>query len=133
MSDSRSNTFVRKAFYSNPPGADATSEEWLAWAAKDDRKAAAAKAAYTKSFEQQECPTWLEGETVTTKQNGVHRSTSLVGFTGSAEEGTCRVERAVEAGQEHHVALVSMEKARNRRGGTKSGKSARRRKNKKRR
>lgn len=124
-------TFVRKDFYSEPPASGAGVEEWTNWAAKDDRKAAAAKAQYTKSFNQQECPSWLVGETVVTKQNGVHTQSTLVGFTGSADAGDCQAEVAVQPGQEHHIALVDMEAHRNRRGGSKSGKSARRRKNRK--
>lgn len=126
-------TFVRQDFYIEPPAQDASPEEWAEWARKDDRKAAAAKAQYTKSFQQQEVPTWLAGESVVIKQNGVHKQTSLVGFTGDAEEGTCQAEAAGPAKQEHHIALVSMEAERNKRGGIRKGKSARRRKNKKRR
>lgn len=125
-------TFIRRDFYLEPPSSkDATPEEWAAWAKKDDRKAAAAKAQYTKSFQQQEAPAWLAGETVVTKQNGVHRESTLVGFTGSVDEGTCQAEVAVKARQEHHIALVNMEATRHRRGGTRKGKSARRRANKK--
>ena len=46
-----SSTFVRKAFYSDPPAKGATPAEWAEWADKDDRQAAADKAAYTKGLD----------------------------------------------------------------------------------
>lgn len=124
-------TFVRKDFYVTPPAADASPEEWEQWIKRDDRKARAHKAAYTKSFEQLEAPESLQS--VTRKIGGVHRQVSPIAFVGG-EEGSHDTDLFVEAQQDTHIALIGMEQNRNRRGpGSRKGKSSRRHRNKKKR
>ena len=132
------NCFVRKDFYIDPPAKNASPEEWQAWLQADKRKAAAAKAQYTKSFEQvTEAPEWLAGnaDMVTVKRDGVHTQGTIVGFTGSAEEGTLQVERVCpkplpDSLIELKSKVLDLELTRHKRGGNRNGKSARRRKNK---
>jgi hypothetical protein len=132
------NSFVRKDFYIDPPAKNASPEEWAAWLEADKRKAAAAKAAYTKSFEQTtEAPEWLAGnqDMFTVKRDGKHTQGTIVGFSGSAEEGTLQVERVCpkpmpDALMDLKTKVLDLELTRNKRGGSRSGKSARRRKNK---
>lgn len=125
-------TFVRQDFYIDPPSADADPKEWAEWLKRDNRKAAAAKAAHTKSLEYADTPEEFQSGSMR-KVGGVWRQSVAVGFNGSAEEGTCTVEPVMEATQEKATILSAMEENRNKRGGSKSGKSARRHKNRKRR
>ena len=124
------NSFIRKDFYVDPSG-NKTEADWKEWIKADDKKAAADKAAYTKSFEHTEAPEWMQPNTNTVGGDGVHRQAVGIGFTGSKEDNTIAVERAVDADQEKVISLARMEAARNKRGGSRKGKSARRRKNKK--
>lgn len=125
-------TFVRKDFYIQPPAKDAPPEEWAEWLKKDTRKAAAHKAAYTKSLEHADIPEEFQASTMR-KVGGVWRQSTAIGFVGDVEDDTCSAEPMVEAGQDRKVILSDMETTRNKRGGTRKGKSARRHKNKKRR
>jgi hypothetical protein len=138
------NTFVPKPFYIEPPAKDATVEEWNAWLERDKRKAAAAKAAHTRSLEQAEVPTWLgnsevwqSGGMTDRVVGGVHTQDELVGFTGDVEEGTCTPEAVCpmpgpEALVDIKAAFLDVASRDHKRAGSRKGKSARRRKNKKR-
>ena len=96
-------TFVRKDFYVTPPAKDSTPEEWATWLKQDQAKAKAAKAAFTRSLKAQEMPAHLNG-TATRKINGVWRSTTAIGFTGSVEDGTGQAEAIIEPNQERDIA-----------------------------
>jgi len=124
-------TFVRKDFYIQPPEKDATPEEWAKWLKKDNRKAAAHKAAHTRSLVHEEVPEEYQAGT-TRKINGVWKQVPAVGFSGDGEENV-QVQPIVEDTQEQVAILKRMEQYRNIRGGTRKGKSARRHANKKRR
>lgn len=124
--------FIRQDFYIEPPKAGASTQEWNEWIKRDNRKAAAAKAQHTKSLDFHDRPEEF-AESTTRKVNGRWVQTTAIGFVGDAEEGTCEAEAIVDAKQEHHLSLVRMEATRHTRGNKSKGKSARRRKNKKRR
>ena len=125
------NCFVRKDFYIDPPKETATPKEWFEWAKKDDRKARAAKAAHTRSLEHSEVPEEFQSGAMM-KVGGVWRQSVAIGFSGDADsEGGCNVQPIVESDQEKIAILHRLEMNRNKRGGTKSGKSARRRANRK--
>jgi hypothetical protein len=123
------NCFVRKDFYIDPPSKDSSKEDWAKWIKKDDRKARAHKALYTRSFKQEDAPDEYQAHTQR-KIGGVWRQTSAIGFTGGDEEHS-NVEPIVESDQEKLAILRRMEEHRNVRGGSKKGKSARRRANRK--
>ena len=125
-------TFVRKDFYIDPPTRNASVEEWNTWIKADSRKASAAKAQFTKSLDFAEVPEEFQEGSVR-KVNGRWQQVAAVGFSGDVEEGTCTVEPIVESVQEQQIILARMEKNRNVRGGSRAGKSARRRANKKKR
>lgn len=125
-------TFVRQDFYIQPPEKDAPAKEWAEWMRKDSRKAAAHKAAYTRSLDHAETPEEFQSGSMR-KVGGVWRQAVAIGFVGDVEEGTCTVEPIVESTQEQSAILARMEQSRNKRGGSKKGKSARRHKNRKRR
>lgn len=126
-------TFVRKDFYIDPPADNASAEEWLKWLKKDQRKAAAAKAAYTRSLDHADTPEEFQ-ETATRKVNGRWVQCTMVGFTGDPDsDAGAQAEQAVESDQEEVAILRTIEQHRNIRGGTRKGKSARRHANKKRR
>jgi hypothetical protein len=126
-------TFVRKDFYIEPPKEDASPKEWAEWLKKDNRKAAAHKAAHTRTLEHAEAPEGMQAVGMR-KVGGVWRQAVAVGFSGDAEsENGCTVEPIVESTQEQAAILHRMEQNRNVRGGKREGKSARRHKNKKRR
>lgn len=126
-------TFVRKDFYIDPPAENADPKEWEEWLKKDQRKASAAKAAYTKSLEHSETPEEFQSSSMR-KVGGVWKQSIAVGFSGDAEsENGCTVEPIVDSKQEQLAILARMEQNRNKRGGKKKGKSARRHKNRKRR
>lgn len=127
-------TFVEKDFYLDPPAKGSSEAEWNTWMLKDGRKRSAAKAVHTKSLEHAEVPDEYQScAMLMTGGDGVHRQSTGIGFSGDFENGQGTLERPVEAKQEHHIALVNMEGARNKRGGSRKGKSARRRANRKRR
>ena len=92
-------TCVRKDFYLDPPAKGSPPEAWEVWLKADRKEAAKAKAAYTRSLKAVEMPAHLNG-TATRKINGVWRSTTAIGFTGSAEDGTGQAEAIVEPTQE---------------------------------
>lgn len=124
--------FVRQDFYIQPPQKNASAKEWEAWIKADNRKAAVAKAQYTKSLDHHEMPEEFAASTIR-KVNGVWQQSTAIGFTGDAEEGTCQVEAMVEADQPRTFILADMERERNYRGKKSPSKSKRRRRNKKRR
>jgi len=126
-------TFIRKDFYIQPPDKDASPEEWAKWLKKDNRKAAAHKAAHTRTLEHADLPEAIQSVGMR-KIGGVWRQAVAVGFSGDAEsENGCTVEPIVESTQEQAAIVKRMEEHRNKRGGTRTGKSSRRHKNKKRR
>jgi hypothetical protein len=117
-------SFVRRAFYLDPPTENASKEDWAAWIKADDQEARAAKSAYTKACKCAEKPEELEEGDIR-KIGGVWRQCMCLGF-GDSEEETIRAELVVKANQEHHVALVNMEKNRHKRGGKGRSSKARR-------
>ncbi len=137
-------TFVRKDFYIDPPGKDATPEDWQNWQKADDKKAATAKAQHTKSLKHAPVPTWLgndevwqSGGTLVSPGDGVHRQVNMVGFTGDPADGTVKAERVdprpspedlidIKAALTHFAVRV------NKRSGNRKGKAARHRANKRR-
>ena len=121
-------TFIRKDFYVDPPTAGASKKDWDAWIKRDNRKAAAHKAQVTKAQKHCDIPQEFQSTSMS-KVNGVWTQSMAIGFTGSGEDNTLAGEVVVEAQQEHHIALVGMEHNRHKRGGSRAGKSARRRKN----
>jgi len=122
-------TFVRRDFYIQPPDENATPEEWQRWLKKDNRKAAAHKAAYTRSLVQQEAPEEYQG-TAMRKVDGVWKQVPAMGFVGDAEQGGAQAQPIVEEMQEQ-VAILKRMGVHLHKPTTKSkGKSARRRRNK---
>lgn len=120
-------TFVRKAFYVEPPR-NASVEEWQEWLKKDTRKATAAKAKHSRLANKSALESGqveLPETSSTMKINGVYRQVTPIGFMGSAEEGTCTVEPIVSAAQEQEAILMRMEKNRNLRGGSVNSKRER--------
>lgn len=126
------NTFIRESFYLDPPKEGSSEKEWKDWINKDNRKAAAAKAKHTKSIQHEDVPEEFQQSSIL-KSNGVWRQSTAIGFGGSFEEGEGRLERPVEADQEKVISIYRMENGRHKRGGTREGKSARRRANRRKR
>jgi hypothetical protein len=122
-------SFVGKDFYVNPPETN-NPEDWDAWLKADASKARQAKAAYTRSQKHSDRPAQYQERTLR-KVNGKWSQGTLTSFQGSAEDNTLALEAGMEADQEHHLALVNMELTRHKRGGSRKGKSARRRANRK--
>lgn len=124
-------SFVRKDFYINPPDDNATEQEWREWMRRDDAKARADKARHTKSLEQQDIPDHLV-PCGTVKIGGVHRQMLAVGMSGNAEDNDMSFE-LIDHTKDTEVSAMAaqMEHNRNKRGGRRTGKSARRRKNRK--
>ena len=111
-----SKTFIREQFYIEPPAADATQEEWAAWIASDDRKAAAAKGAHTKAQEAgtgTELPAYLTVGAFAVKREGVHRQ-EYTAWEGDASVGDASRVAIVQASQDRHF------QARGKRAGTKA-------------
>lgn len=80
--DSRS--FVRKSFYINPPGVNASAEEWMAWQEKDDAAARAEKAKFTRARNKA-----LDADTLpqyhTAKVNGRYKQVTSIAFSAEGE------------------------------------------------
>lgn len=95
--------FVRKDFYLDPPGKDASPEEWAKWLQADTRKAAAAKAKYTKSLEQGNVGNLGYTTNATVKINGrwVQQETAI-GLSGDFESGNGSFEPIAPATQDKH-------------------------------
>ena len=113
------NTFVGKDFYVEPPKKSTSVDEWNNWLKKDNQKRAAAKASHTRKQQPVE-PVFQQ---VTRKVNGVWRSQTPIGFSGSEEHGF-QVEPVQHADQERKLVASRWEK---RKRGTK-GKSSHARK-----
>lgn len=124
--------FIRQDFYIQPPEKDASPEVWNEWLKRDNRKAAAAKAAHTKSLDFHDRPEEF-AESTTRKVDGRWVQTTAIGFTGDSENGTCEAEAMVEADQPKVFILADMERTRHTRGSKSASKSKRRRQNKRRR
>ena len=92
-------SFVREAFYVDPPKPGATTVEWETWQKQDDAEAVKAKRAFTRKCSPGEMPQLMQ-DTITRKVDGVWRQTTAVGLTGSAEEGTSTLEPMVDGEQE---------------------------------
>jgi|GEM_PF-5217075 len=121
-------SFVAKEFYVEPPTAGSSADTWRKWLKDDHSQRKAARARFTRSLSQASAP--INEDTIGAyKQNGVYRQGAALGFQGSAEDNSLTLEASVEASQEYHIALVNMESTRHRRGGTRKGKTSRRRKN----
>lgn len=120
--------FIEKEFYIEPPSSDATPEVWEKWMVAEKRKRAAHKRAYTMAQDHQEVPEHMR-ESTQRKVNGVWKQTVCLGISG--EEGDYTFEPSEDAKQEGNVVCLDMERKRNKRGGSKKGKSARRRANRK--
>ena len=97
-------SFVRKDFYLDPPEKGASPEVWAAWIEADKQAASAAKRAFTRQQKHQELPEHLQPKAMV-KQGGVWRQSALVGFVGDPEQGTARVEAAIDADQESKAHL----------------------------
>ena len=126
MSDETLQDFVEKEFYVEPPKAGSSVDEWKAWMDKDRKQRAVAKRKHTMSFQHEEAPDTMQESTMR-KVGGVWRQTVCLGISG--EEGDYTLEPSEDAKQEGNVILIDFEKNRNKRGGSKKGKSARRRAN----
>jgi hypothetical protein len=100
------NTFVRKDFYVEPPAKDAPVEEWNNWLKKDNAKARAAKATFTKSQTQAELPEFAQGVSVR-KVGGVYRQSTAIGFVGEGENNG-HLEPVVAPSQERDYILARM-------------------------
>jgi hypothetical protein len=124
--------FVRKDFYIQPPAKDASPDVWAKWLKADARKAAAAKAAHTRSLAHSDAGDDLQ-ETAMRKVGGVWKQCLSLGFVGDAESETLSAEPTVEAKQDNLISLARMELTRNKRGTKSKGKNARRKANKKKR
>lgn len=110
-----------------PPSPQDSPAIWAQWLAKNERKASAAKAAVTRKLEYVELDTVQE----TVKIGGQYVQASRVGLGGDWSEGQGTLEPVVDAPQDKDAALSDMERCRNKRGGSRKGKSARRRRNRK--
>jgi len=130
MSDESLQDFVDKEFYIEPPTADATPAEWTAWLEADKKQRTVAKRQHTMSLQHEETPDVLH-ETTQRKVGGVWRQTVCLGISG--EEGDYTLEPSEPAKQETNIICLDMERKRHKRGGSRKGKSARRRANRKRR
>lgn len=122
--------FVRKDFYLDPPARNAPASAWAEWLERDKRKAAAAKAAHTRSLGHVDAGDDLQ-ESAMRKVGGVWKQCLALGMVGNAEEGTLEGEVLVEASQSREVSLARMERSRNKRGSKSKGKNARRKANRK--
>jgi len=115
--------FIREGFYIDPPAKDASPDEWQQWVRADDRKAAAAKAKYTKSLDHSSVPVEF-AESTTRKVDGKWTQTTNIGFSGDFEAGNGNLEIAVEGDQDKVICLADMEARRNRKGSRPKGRSA---------
>ena len=129
MSDSIQD-FVEKEFYVEPPKAGSPVEEWTAWMEKDRKRRAVEKRKHTMSLQHADTPEEMQESTMR-KVGGVWKQTVCLGISG--EEGDYTFEPSEEAKQDSNVILIDFERNRNKRGGSKKGKSARRRANRKKR
>lgn len=98
--------FERQQFYINPPGENSSEEEWRIWQHRDDLKARAAKAAYTKSLERgdpsKELPIYST-QSFPVKINGVYIQQDVtVGLSGDFENGNGNFEIMVGPTQDRH-------------------------------
>lgn len=98
-----SSTFVREAFYVNPPKHNATPAEWEEWMEKDRKAAIQAKRAYTRSQPACELPANAQGTTFR-RVNGVWKQSTSIGFVGEGE-GNGHLEPMIEATQEKDYIL----------------------------
>ena len=78
-----SSTFIRRDFYLEPPGKNATPEQWQEWLKKDALKARGAKSAFTRAQKAQECDDPRLNTMGVVKIGGVYRQTPAV-WSGSA-------------------------------------------------
>ena len=120
-------SFVPAAFYVEPPQ-NASPEDWKAWLKADEAKARAAKAAHTRATKHSPIPDNL-AEKVMVKVHG--KWTQGLNIAIAGEEGNTHGEVAVPSTQEQSVVAKDLEARRHKRGGSKAGRSKRRRANKK--
>ena len=123
-------TFVRAAFYVEPPTTQ-DPEEWAKWLAADEAAAVEARKAHTRllrelGLNQEQLD--LSAPTTTRKVGGVWKSSPTVGYVSDGEESG-HVEPGVDADQTKEL-IKAKWAAENCKRGTKSGyKAARRRAN----
>ena len=119
--------FIPKDFYIEPPQPNATEDEWKKWLRKETRKQAAHKAAHTRSIAQQDAPDSFFGSVK--KVHGVWKQSASFGYADGTSEDS-EIVSTEDGSQEKDMILVDMELNRHKRGGSKKGKGARRRRNK---
>jgi len=125
LAEEQSTTFVGRDFYVQPPSSNASAKEWDEWMRKDRRKRAGAKAAFTRGQKQVD----LELDQKVFKHEGVWRSQTPIGFSGSEETGFS-VEPIQESNQEKLADRDKLLAEPKRKSGSRSKhKSARRRAN----
>jgi hypothetical protein len=122
-------SFIRKEYYLEPPGKGASVSEWQAWQKADRQAAINAKRAFTKTQAYAEVPESGQAKALV-KSGGCWRQSALVGFIGDADQGTSRVEAAIDADQERRVILARQEIDSPRRGVKSKGKNVRQAKSK---
>jgi hypothetical protein len=116
-------TFVRKAFYLEPPDKNAKPEAWDKWIKAESLKARAAKASFTRKQAHSYMP-----QMGMSKIGGVWRQSVMVGLSGSADNETLTREILVDASQEKDIEVArQIESAVHRRGGNRKNRNARRR------
>ena len=94
-----SSTFVRDAFYVQPPEKTASAEEWQKWLEEDRKKAIQAKREYTRKSKEElgELPDMFS-DVMTRKVNGVYKQVKAIGAVGT--EDNFSLEPMVDAVQE---------------------------------
>ena len=125
--------FTRKSFYVKPPSPGSSKAEWEAWLREDNRKAAADKARYTKSFNHAEIPERFQSNVLMRGPNGAWRQSPAIGFSGDWENGQGQLEVVDQPGQERAAVMSAMGVEKHKPSTKSSGKSRRRRKNRRKR
>lgn len=125
-------SFVRQAFYVEPPKSG-SAKEWLEWLKEDSNKARAAKAAHTKATKQAEVPDEFQSDALVRGSDGTWRQGVRIGFSGDFENDNGTLEVVVEPKQERETALAKMGVEKHKSSCKSKAKSHRRRKNRKKR
>lgn len=119
--------FVRQEYYLDPPTKGSSAEAWDMWQKADDQAAAIAKRKHTMSLKHAELPDYLQ-DNVMVKRGGIYRQGAMVGFVGSADDGTVQAETAIEATQEFEIDQAhARDEPKPRRGGKSRNRAARQR------
>ena len=77
-------TFVRKAFYRDPPKKDATVADWLSWRKADEKAAHHAQQRFNRAHKIAQSIESTPSMS-SSKVEGVHKQLPSIGFVGSVE------------------------------------------------